>query len=166
MQDKPHEYRGCERTTVSPRETAWGAYAQIAEALRQRIVSGDLAPGSLLPSEAVLCEEFAVVRNTVRRALAALEDDELIETLPGKGRVVRGDAPSQYHYRRIADDLRGQIERGELAPGDALPSEAALVEEYDVARGTARQALAALEAAGLIEAKHGKGRYVCERSVT
>jgi DNA-binding GntR family transcriptional regulator len=148
---------------VSPRETAWGAYAQIADVLRQRITSGDLAPGSLLPSEASLCEEFAVVRNTVRRALAALEDEALIETLPGKGRMVRGEAPTQYEYRRIAADLRGQIERRELADGDALPSEAAIVETYGVARGTARQALAALEQAGLIEARHGKGRFVCRR---
>lgn len=148
---------------MSPRETAWGAYARIADVLRERIVSGDLAPGSPLPSEATLCEEFAVVRNTIRRALAALEDERLIETLPGKGRVVRGEAPSQYAYHRIAADLRAQIERGDLAPGDALPSEAALVQRYGVARGTARQALAALEAAGLVEAQHGKGRFVSGR---
>lgn len=148
---------------MSPRETAWGAYMQIAETLRRRIVNGDLAPGFLLPSEAMLCEEFTVVRNTVRRALAVLEDEGLIETLPGKGRAVRGAAPQRYAYRRIADELRGQIERGELAPGDVLPSEAALVEQYAVARGTARQALVALEAAGLIAALHGKGRYVRRR---
>src|SRR5262249_9564843 len=118
-----------ERTTVSPRETAWGAYAQIAEVLRQRISSGDLAPGSLMPSEAALCDEFAVVRNAVRRALASLEDEGLIETLPGRGRVVRGEAPTQYEYRRIAAELRERIERGDLAVGDALPSEAAIVEK-------------------------------------
>lgn len=78
---------------MSPRETAWGAYAQIAETLRQRILNGGLAPDFPFPSEAMLCEEFAVVRNTIRRALAALEDEGLIETLPGKGRAVRGDAP-------------------------------------------------------------------------
>ncbi|GAA4620451.1 hypothetical protein GCM10023196_004490 [Actinoallomurus vinaceus] len=148
---------------MSPRETAWGAYAQIAEVLRQRISSGDLAPGSLMPSEAALCDEFAVVRNTVRRALAALEDDGLVETLPGKGRVVRGEAPTQYAYRRIAADLRDRIERGELATGDPLPSEAVIVETYGVARGTARQALAELEAAGLVETQHGKGRFVRRR---
>lgn len=148
---------------MNPRETAWGAYAQIADVLRQRIVSGDLAAGSRLPSEAALCEEFGVVRNTIRRALAALEDEQLIETLPGKGRVVRGDVPSQYEYDKIAADLRAQIERGDLAPGEALPSESALVERYGVARGTARQALAALETAGLVEAQHGKGRFVRRR---
>jgi len=148
---------------VNPRSTAWGAYAQIADALRARIASGDLAPGALLPSEAALCEEFAVVRNTVRRAFAVLEGDELIETLPGKGRMVRGDAPSQYEYRRIATDLRGQIESGEFLPGSVLPSEAALVERYGVARGTARQALADLERTGLAETQHGKGRFVRRR---
>lgn len=148
---------------MSPRETAWGAYAQIAEVLRQRISGGELVPGSPMPSEAALCDEFAVVRNTVRRALAALEDEGLIETLPGKGRVVRGEAPTQYEYRRIAAELRKRIEGGDLAVGDALPSEAAIVEKYGVARGTARQALAALEHDGLIEARHGKGRFVRRR---
>jgi DNA-binding GntR family transcriptional regulator len=163
MRDRRKEDTGCERTTVSPRDTAWGIYAKIADVLRQRIASGDLKPGSLLPSEAALCEEFAVVRTTVRRALAALNDEGLIETLPGKGRVVRGDAPGQYEYRRIAADLRGRIEHGELTAGDALPSEAAIVKEYDVARGTARAALISLENEGLVDSIHGKGRFVRRR---
>lgn len=150
---------------MSARQTTWGAYARIADALRERLAAGDPPPGALLPSEAVLCTEYGVVRNTVRRALATLESEGLIETLPGRGRVVRppgqpasGSAPPA--YRRIATDLRAEISRGTLVPGDALPSEAALMERYAVARGTARQALADLEGAGLIESVHGKGRYV------
>lgn len=138
--------------------TAWGAYAKIADILRERCAAG--APGSPLPSEASLCEEFAVVRNTVRRALAILESEGLIQTLPGKGRVVRGDAPAQYDYRRIAAELRVRIDGGGLAPGDALPSEAAIVDAYGVSRGTVRAALATLENEGLIETRHGKGRFV------
>jgi GntR family transcriptional regulator len=76
---------------------------------------------------------------------------------------VRGEAPTQYEYRRIAAELRKRIEGGDLTVGDALPSEAAIVEKYGVARGTARQALAALERDGLIEARHGKGRFVRRR---
>jgi len=154
---------------VSPRGTAWGAYSKIAETLRRRVTTGEYAPGTALPSEAALCEEFGVVRNTVRRALAELEQEGLIETSPGRGRVVR--APGQEstssaegrglaRYRRISADMRAAIESGELQPGDVLPSEAALVERYGVSRGTARQALADLEGAGLIESKHGKGRFV------
>jgi len=155
---------------VSTRRTARGTWAHIADALRQRIAAGDPPPGSLLPSEAALCGEYGVVRNTVRRALAALENEGLIETLPGRGRIVRaGDEPQSSgkgtlpQYRRIATELRTAIERGELRPGDALPSEAALMERYTVSRGTARQALADLEGAGLVESQHGRGRYVRPR---
>jgi DNA-binding GntR family transcriptional regulator len=152
---------------VSPRGTAWGAYSKIAETLRQRVTSGEYAPGVPVPSEAALCAEFGVVRNTVRRALAELEQEGLIETLPGRGRVVREQASTGRaggrplaQYRRISADLRAAINSGELRPGDVIPSEAALIEKYGVSRGTVRQALADLEGAGLVESQHGKGRFV------
>jgi DNA-binding GntR family transcriptional regulator len=149
---------------VSGSRTARGTWAHIADALRTQIATGQPPPGSLMPSEAALCAEYGVVRNTVRRALAALEAEGLIETLPGRGRVVRAPDESREgalpRYRRIAAELRAAINRGDLRPGDALPSEAALMERYGVARGTARQALADLEGAGLVESQHGRGRYV------
>jgi DNA-binding GntR family transcriptional regulator len=146
------------------RSTAWGAYKGITEALRARLASGEFQPGSVLPSESALVAEFGVARNTVRRALDQLADEGLITTRPGRGRLVnapgeRGQAV-QPQYQRIAAELRAQIESGELAPGDLLPSESALVERYGVARGTARQALAALAGAGLTVSVQGKGRYV------
>ncbi|OOC56398.1 MULTISPECIES: GntR family transcriptional regulator [Nocardiopsis] len=152
---------------MSPR-TPWGTYHQIAEALRSRITSGNLAPGDALPSEAALRQEFNVSRTTVRRALAELEAERLIKALPGTGRVVctteeRESAPANApsaQYRRIAAELRERITSGDLAPGDALPSEAALVRQYSVSRGTARQALSELEGTGLVVAVHGKGRFV------
>lgn len=152
---------------MSPRSTAWGAYTQIAETVRQRIGSGIYAPGSRLPSEKALGEEFGVVRNTIRRALADLEADGLIRVLPGMGRVVveagTAEAPAVPQYRYIASELRARIEAGDLAPGDSLPSEAGIVASYGVSRGTARQALADLEGAGLVESVHGKGRFVRRR---
>jgi DNA-binding GntR family transcriptional regulator len=69
---------------------------------------------------------------------------------------VCGDTPTPYAYRRIADDLRRRIEAGELGPGDVLPSEATLVEQYGVARGTARQAFTDLNRAGFIEIRRGR----------
>ena len=153
---------------MNPR-TPWGTYHQIADALRSRIYAGAPAPGNALPSEAALGQEFGVSRTTVRRALAELEAERLVKALPGTGRVVcapeeRTDVhespPSQ--YRRIASDLREQITDGDLAPGAALPSEAALVRQYGVSRGTARQALSELEGTGLVVAVHGKGRFVTE----
>jgi len=148
---------------VTRRPTPWGAYAQIADVLRARIVGGELAPNSLMPSESALCVEFDVARATVRRALSVLEREALIEPLLGRGRIVCGDAPTTNTYRRIAEDLRGQIEYGEFRPEEMLPSEAVLVERYGVSRGTVRQAFTTLDRAGLIETRHGKGRFVRRR---
>lgn len=156
---------------MSARATAWGAYKSITDVLRRRIVAGEFAAGSLLPSEAALTAEFSVSRNTLRRALTDLESEGLIKALPGRGRIVvsadesAGSATNPHlQYRRIAAELREKIERGEFAAGSLLPSEAALTAQYGVSRWTARQALIELQGAGLVDAVHGKGRFVRERS--
>jgi GntR family transcriptional regulator len=69
-------------------------------------------------------------------------------------------SPQQPPSRRIAEELRKRIERGELAAGDKLPSERALAEEYGAARNTAREAVRILAEQGLVTAKHGKGVFV------
>jgi DNA-binding FadR family transcriptional regulator len=56
--------------------------------------------------------------------------------------------------------LRRQIERGEYAIGDKLPSEAALGKEFEVSRSVVREALRGLQALGLTESKSGKGTFV------
>ncbi|MYW67851.1 GntR family transcriptional regulator [Streptomyces sp. SID8379] len=53
----------------------------------------------------------------------------------------------------IADDLRRRIRSGELRPGERLPTQAALAEEFGVERGTIRQALQLLEADGLLSSR-------------
>jgi GntR family mannosyl-D-glycerate transport/metabolism transcriptional repressor len=127
--------------------------------LRERLAL--LAPGSALPSETSLAAEFGVVRNIVRRALAELEREGLIVTLPGRGRVTSEPmGTTTAGYRRIAEDLRARIISGELATGQRVPSEAELMRRYGVSRGTARQGMALLEATGLVRAVHGKGRFV------
>src|SRR3954462_5526230 len=55
-------------------------------------------------------------------------------------------------YRQIADQLRRAIERGDLGPGDRLPSEAELIAHYNVARMTARQAIQELHTEGRVVA--------------
>lgn len=63
-------------------------------------------------------------------------------------------------YREIAQTLRESIAAGELAPGAALPSESEVCRRWSVSRVTARRALAALEADGLVESIAGRGRFV------
>jgi GntR family transcriptional regulator len=65
-------------------------------------------------------------------------------------------------HQRIADELRRRIFDGELALGDAVPSEAQLGEAFGASRGTVRQALTALRTEGLIGG--GRGRPPVVRS--
>ncbi|MFG2653211.1 GntR family transcriptional regulator [Streptomyces sp. NPDC048436] len=50
----------------------------------------------------------------------------------------------------IADTLRDRIRTGDLKPGDRLPTQAVLAEEFGVERGTVRQALKTLQSDGLL----------------
>ena len=67
---------------------------------------------------------------------------------------------------RAADVIMDQIERlileGKVRPGQKLPSERRLAEEFDVSRPTVREAIQKLEARGLIQRRHGGGTFVAE----
>ncbi len=61
--------------------------------------------------------------------------------------------------------LRRRILSGEYEPGSQLPPQQQLAEEFGVTLMTLRQAVAALEAEGLVWAARGKGTFVSERPV-
>ena len=63
-------------------------YRQLAQIITEQIKSGEYAPGSRLPSESDLMEEFELGRSTVRRAMAYLRDRGLAETVPTRGTYV------------------------------------------------------------------------------
>ncbi|WP_405487876.1 GntR family transcriptional regulator [Nocardia sp. NBC_00511] len=65
-------------------------------------------------------------------------------------------------YLQIAGHLRDQIVRGDLTPGEEVPSERALAAAWRVARPTASKALQALRRQGLVESRQGSGTYVRE----
>lgn len=60
-------------------------------------------------------------------------------------------------YLRIADELRSRIIGGELRPGNALPPERKLSEQFEASRITVRRALDILGAEDLIERRRGRG---------
>lgn len=68
-------------------------------------------------------------------------------------------------YQQLASKLRKQIAAGIFRPGDRLPSEEALCDEYSVSRITVRAALDQLVDAGLLWRKRGKGTFVSTRQV-
>ena len=63
-------------------------------------------------------------------------------------------------YVQVADILRSRIEAGQLLPDRPVPSEAQLQQEFGVARGTARKAIAVLRDQGLVVTVKGRGSYV------
>jgi len=63
-------------------------------------------------------------------------------------------------HLQLADELRGQIRRGELKPGDRIPPERTLVETYGTSRTTVSAALAVLKAEALVSSGPGRGTFV------
>lgn len=75
-------------------------HRQIAEEIVARIKAGTYPPGSRLPSERILAMEFGATRGTVRQALAALQSDSRIESVPARGHFVRSGRPAKPDSRR------------------------------------------------------------------
>jgi DNA-binding GntR family transcriptional regulator len=63
-------------------------------------------------------------------------------------------------YLQLADILRDRIAAGEIPPGGRLPSETDIMDEYSVARLTARRAFRVLADEGLTITVQGRGSYV------
>ena len=71
-----------------------------------------------------------------------------------------GPQDAQKLYQQIARRIAASIEDGRYAPGDRLPSERELADDFRVSRPTIRDAMIALEFQGLVEARQGSGVYV------
>jgi DNA-binding GntR family transcriptional regulator len=61
---------------------------------------------------------------------------------------------------QLASILRAQIQSGELPPGRIMASEATLMQEHGLARGTVRKAIDALVQEGLVNRVQGRGTFV------
>src|SRR5918994_7767159 len=68
-------------------------------------------------------------------------------------------------YEEVASRTRDLIVSGELRPGQALPSERKLAEQFKVGRAVIREAIRRLEGSGLVESRHGWGNFVREVTV-
>jgi GntR family transcriptional regulator len=67
-------------------------YKQVADHMAQQIISGDLPPGSPLPSESELIAQFGVSRQTVRAAVAEMRAMGLVDSSRGRRSAVRGQS--------------------------------------------------------------------------
>jgi DNA-binding GntR family transcriptional regulator len=82
---------------------------------------------------------------------------------PGPDDEIDYDGPVS-PYRQLARILRARIDRGDWAPGRAIPSEARLMQEYGLARSTVRRSVKLLVEAGVVEVVPQRGTYVVDRT--
>ncbi len=67
-------------------------------------------------------------------------------------------------YESIVSYIEAQILNGELAPGDQLPSERELTQQFGVSRTAVREAIKALREQGLVEVRLGRGTFVINKT--
>jgi DNA-binding FadR family transcriptional regulator len=73
---------------------------------------------------------------------------------------------TQRLYEQVAGQVTDLVARGEFKPGDRLPPERDLAKVLGVSRPTVREAMIALEMAGLVEVRVGAGTFVTEKVTT
>lgn len=69
-------------------------------------------------------------------------------------------------YYQLKEIMREKIRTGEWKPGDLIPSERELGEQYGISRMTARQAITELVNEGLFYREQGKGTFVSRHKIT
>lgn len=107
---------------------------QVAEALRQRIRSGELAPSTRLPTQRELAGEFAVSRAVIRQALAELEREGYLGSR-GRGAPAQVMAPTQEVPRPADVELADRI-------AAAFQAEHVSVDAFSLTTETLNSALA------------------------
>jgi GntR family transcriptional regulator, transcriptional repressor for pyruvate dehydrogenase complex len=129
-------------------------YLQVAEQLREAILSGELAPGDALPTERILSEAFGASRASVREALRVLQAQGLIAgggapapavvageaVLPARDAIVTMLRLSRVDLEDLVE-LRCLLESAALSRAAAQPDHSQLAE--------ARRALDDMRAAGV-----------------
>jgi GntR family transcriptional repressor for pyruvate dehydrogenase complex len=96
----------------------------------------------------------------------ALGPDNPEESVAGERAFFREPEPIRRRSRSLAHELvegiGAQIRGRMLKTGDKLPTESAIMQAYGVSRTVVREALSRLQAAGLVETRHGIGTFVLE----
>ena len=82
-------------------EKAKPLYQIVVESILDQVNSGQLGANQRLPSESELCQIYSVGRNTIRRAISELVNDDVLRTVPGVGTFVvdaRLDKTAEYLF--------------------------------------------------------------------
>jgi len=108
---------------ISQKPTRLPLYVQISELLHREIAAGHWLAGERLPTESALAQDLGVAVGTLRKALAVLEKDGLLERRQGSGTYVRKPPEGGAIY---------QFFRLELLDGGGMPTASTLsVEQHE-----------------------------------
>jgi creatinine amidohydrolase len=160
------------------------AYISIADTYERRIRSGDLPPGTQLPSYAEIAEQNGVSDIVVRKVVELLRNRGLVRSVPRRGvfvsdhstlaqasperqaenagtpaRQARPGRAKPLHLQ-IAERIRADIEAGALRDGSALPSTRELATRWGVSVFTIAEAMQVLSGEGLVTSKSRSKRIV------
>jgi len=86
----------------------------------------------------------------------------LTMSLPDKRGRINHRAP-RLLWQQVCDDLRAEMDSGELAADARLPGELELADQYGVSRDTIRRAIQELVSEGRLVVLHGRGTFVKQR---
>ncbi|TYB56825.1 GntR family transcriptional regulator [Nonomuraea sp. PA05] len=87
-------------------------YGQIAADLRRRIKQDEWPPGTALPTQTELCEEYGVARATMTAALNQLRGERLVTGVRGQGTFVLGWKPVRVPFPRYPAALEPEGQLG------------------------------------------------------
>jgi len=114
-------------------------YYQLMQELRQHIEQGEWKPGDLIPSERELSESYRVSRATVRQALAALVDAELLRRDQGRGTFVAKPKLRRQLTRlnSFTEDMRarGKQPGAQVLSAEMVPAKPSVAEMLQVETG-------------------------------
>jgi len=84
-------------------------YEQVKTLLVKRLANHEWPPGSMLPSEIALAQEYKVSQGTVRKALSAMEKAHLVERRQGRGTFAAQHSQQRslfqfFHFRSDANE--------------------------------------------------------------
>src|SRR4051812_50147122 len=87
-------------------------YLQVVDQIKAAAAAGTLEEGEALPSIRPLAEELRVNRNTIAKAYLELENQGIIETLPGKGCFVTANhspLKKQARLKLVTDEIDAAV---------------------------------------------------------
>jgi GntR family transcriptional regulator len=131
-------------------KSAKSLYLQLVDQVRAAAAAGAVRAGDPLPGIRPLAEELRVNRNTVAKAYAELENQGVIETVPGKGCFIRASAsPFKKDVRRklvaeTIDDAVVQAHHLQIAKDEFLSLAEQRFDDFERRRARAAALLEAV----------------------